>query len=508
MATVIGAANPKDGSIWTTFEESVDTLKFYCSTSGSDSNDGLSDTTPKRTIAAVVNLRVGRDGKPDWILFKRGDTWTDEYMVAATVRSGRSADEPLVIGAYGDESLARPKFKISRGPLNVRPDGLLFSNVEGNKNDYTALVHLHVVGYNRDPDDPAFDATAPNMNLSTVNGHVAWRLVEGCRLDHCSYVHQKNGDDNPAGTLYVRNNTFNRVWNNWNASSVTAVYINSVQTPIFHNNIYVNCIWWYYEGLYGTVDVKVNDNGMSHSLYVQSNCGNGEYYYNIAYHTSDLQTRSSGIQRDNLLCQAPGGLVLSYNSTVGGASVGRTGTDVDGCVVLYGTDQLDSATDDFDHRADGPLVYGVDGGIYANCIFAHSEAIVTNRPSGILISSIGAIPTSNLTATGHKVFNIQSGTAFVIDAGSTSAGSSFDASNQEDVAGTNVHGWVDPDNGTIEGYIAYQLGEDHTRDEFFDLLTLQRLGAWNDAYAGYVLTKWIQHQYADASDWVNCYNGE
>src|SRR5690606_16339245 len=67
----------QDASGWTVVEPSVDTRTIYVSSSaGDDSNDGLSAATAKRTIHAAKSLL--RDGSPDWLLLKRGDTFTDQ----------------------------------------------------------------------------------------------------------------------------------------------------------------------------------------------------------------------------------------------------------------------------------------------------------------------------------------------------------------------------------------------------------------------------------------------
>lgn len=57
---------------WTVFVPSSDTRTIYVSSStGNDSNNGLSESTPKRTIAAGKSLL--RNGYPDWLLLKCGD---------------------------------------------------------------------------------------------------------------------------------------------------------------------------------------------------------------------------------------------------------------------------------------------------------------------------------------------------------------------------------------------------------------------------------------------------
>jgi hypothetical protein len=509
--TTIGKQHPKDGSIWTTFEDSEDTLYFYCSaTEGDDANDGLSEETPKQTVAATVNLRIGRDGKPDRLLFKRGDEWNDEYIVCSTLKSGRSIDEPLVIGAYGDESLPRPEFWISRGLNETQyPNSFMFDNGNIlNKNDFLAVVDIHVYAYKRDPDNPFFNANSSGMTLISGNQHYTWRLVEGCHAEFCSVLQQKNGDNNPQGTFLLRNNVIEKVWHSTGA--VTGAYIHSCLNPVFHNNTFKNCGWYEHVGLYGTADCKPPANGQSHSVYIQTNCGNGEFLGNIAIRTIDMQFRSSGVIRDNLVCEGTAGFVMCEPSTIGGGSTLRSGMDVSRCMVLYATDGYHlSDTTGVDHRTDGPTVYSADGGTMVDCVYAHSEANTTNRPTGFALTSPASrldLPCTGTVATRCKTFNIQNGTSFIISTESNAAGAEYDASCLEDKDGDNEHGWIDPDNGTLEGYAALQLGQPYTREEFYELLLQQRKGNWRDEIAMYSVMPWLLHQYEDQDDWVRCNN--
>lgn len=84
---------------WTSLIPSEDTRKIYVSNStGLNTNDGLSEATPKQTISAGVALL--RSGFPDWLMLKAGDTWTNQSL-GSWSKSGRSITEPMVITSYG-----------------------------------------------------------------------------------------------------------------------------------------------------------------------------------------------------------------------------------------------------------------------------------------------------------------------------------------------------------------------------------------------------------------------
>src|SRR5690606_6289182 len=62
------------GDGWAELAPTVDSRSVYVSSSGGDDrNDGLSPESPKRTIRAGYGLL--RDGPPDWLLLRSGDTW-------------------------------------------------------------------------------------------------------------------------------------------------------------------------------------------------------------------------------------------------------------------------------------------------------------------------------------------------------------------------------------------------------------------------------------------------
>jgi len=83
---------------WTPFTPSGDTRVIYVSSStGNDAWNGLSPSTPKRTIEAGKVLM--RNGLPDWLLLRKGDVW--DSRLGDWWYSGRSASERMLISSYG-----------------------------------------------------------------------------------------------------------------------------------------------------------------------------------------------------------------------------------------------------------------------------------------------------------------------------------------------------------------------------------------------------------------------
>ena len=108
VTTYVGTGLDANG--WTTFTPSSDTRIIYVSSStGSDSNNGLSQNAAVATIDKGLSLI--RDGSADWLLLKAGDTWVNQEIGYLDF-SGRSATEPILISSYGTG--ARPL--IETGP--------------------------------------------------------------------------------------------------------------------------------------------------------------------------------------------------------------------------------------------------------------------------------------------------------------------------------------------------------------------------------------------------------
>src|SRR4030095_9575736 len=83
---------------WTRLTPSSDSRLVYVSSSlGSDSNSGVSESAPKRPIAAGFALL--RAGYPDWLQLRCGDVWYETF--GTWNRSGRSQQEPMVVRSYG-----------------------------------------------------------------------------------------------------------------------------------------------------------------------------------------------------------------------------------------------------------------------------------------------------------------------------------------------------------------------------------------------------------------------
>lgn len=170
-----------DNDGWTVLTPSVDSRVIYVSTSGSDSNSGLSSASPVQTFAKAMTLV--RTGYPDWVLFKRGDSWTGQDT--RVKKCGRSASEPMVFGAYGTG--ARPILN-GDGPnsyTSTNPGGFVFQ--------FLVFVGIH------------FKKTASDQSAISIKCAFDSVLIEGCKFEGLSTG--LNIDSSGSGSnLTVRRN--------------------------------------------------------------------------------------------------------------------------------------------------------------------------------------------------------------------------------------------------------------------------------------------------------------
>lgn len=148
----------RDAAGWTVFTPAADSRIVYISADGNDSTGGVY-TTASAQVGSNPKLPVGtvnpfktyaaayantRENYPDWILFKRGDTF--DYTAAdSRIRSGRSTSEPFLISDYG--ATGAPPI------INHRSTRGFY--ISGNK-AYIAIANLDLYQFHRNPEDPRY----------------------------------------------------------------------------------------------------------------------------------------------------------------------------------------------------------------------------------------------------------------------------------------------------------------------------------------------------------------
>lgn len=155
---------------WTQFTKASDTRVIYVSSSqGNDSNSGLSPQTPVKTVQKGLSLM--RNGHADWLLFKRGDVFTQGLGYINL--SGPSAAHPIVFGNYGDPSLPRPEFRVGT-----------FINTFNGQHDHIAIVGLHLIDSQRDPSSPDYNSNVTDgYGIRWFSDNGSDLLIENCLIE-------------------------------------------------------------------------------------------------------------------------------------------------------------------------------------------------------------------------------------------------------------------------------------------------------------------------------------
>jgi len=179
---------------YTTFDLSPDSLVIYVSSSeGDDANDGLTPETAVATPKRGADLV--RDGSPDFLLFKRGDTWRGmdigDNNVERRFKSGPDPAHPLVIYSYGD-STQRPRLEIDKALVD--DDGHDRSNL--------AIVGLALISYPKIPGDEAFNGADGGATRFVGTGKNI--LMEDNYVEYGEFIVQNVSD------VEVRNNVVYR----------------------------------------------------------------------------------------------------------------------------------------------------------------------------------------------------------------------------------------------------------------------------------------------------------
>lgn len=120
-----------DDSGFTVFTSSIDSRLVYVSDStGSNAYNGLHPTYIGGTSGPVSTISAGlsllRDGYPDFICFKAGDTWVNQ-QVGSFSKSGRSPTERMIFSSYGNGE--RPKIITNNTQFIYCPGGSVINHL-------------------------------------------------------------------------------------------------------------------------------------------------------------------------------------------------------------------------------------------------------------------------------------------------------------------------------------------------------------------------------------------
>lgn len=327
-----------DENGWTVVTPASDSQLIYVSSSGDNANTGLSPDSPLKTISYARSL-IGNNSA-DQLLLKRGDVFRE--AITNWTQSGRSADEPILIGTYGPSSAravlktgtSTDGFATPTSPSQAR----LVSNV--------VLQGISFEANLRNTDGTEFKAgSTGGENGLRMLGQANNFLVEDCSFK--SYVNNaivQSWYGGGTGFGLISNFKFRRnlVLDAYNEGSSVygaptsvksqGIYVEGVQNVLLEENVFDHNGWHDSNPITGA-------NIYNHNAYVHANSTDvsviGNIFANAASH--GLQLRPGGIAKNNLFINNPiamsFGLVNGSQPTPGGVR-----GEVSGNVVIGGRD--------------------------------------------------------------------------------------------------------------------------------------------------------------------------
>jgi hypothetical protein len=290
---------------WTELAPSDDSLMIYVSSSeGDDGNDCLSEDNPCATLMHAETLL--RDGYPDWLLLRRGDVWYEPFSDGwsfSWTKSGRNADEPLVVTSYGDDG---PRPLIKAGQEHG------FHRHQGNDVHDLALVDIHFEAHTKNPLSDEYAGPEAREFQSgfrwTGDGNVQRILVEGCKFEYFG----SNFAMHPGGTgtftdVSIRGNVFYSAWTGSAADYSQGVYADRIDGLLIEGNVFDRnggLIGFTDdpEGLIpdGLTEEDVTVTWYNPQAYSQSGNTDGTVLNNIFANGDGMQLRPGGVASDNL----------------------------------------------------------------------------------------------------------------------------------------------------------------------------------------------------------------
>ena len=339
---------------WTELAPSSDSLVFYVAESGSDSNDGLSPNRPLRTIAEGV--RKLRDGQPDWLLLRRGDTFS-ENMGGNWDKSGRSESEKMVIGAYGEG----PR------PVLLTGTGKGITLFKSDRREHLAFVSLEIRAGVRYSD----------YGISFVSSGVRDVLFEDLLVSGFTHAIAIQGDGNgDARDIKIRRSVF---LDSGGSTHSQGIFTHKVDGLTIEQCIIDQHGWRPDRGRDASATI------FAHNVYVQRSVKNLVFRDNFSSRSSShgVQARSGGVVDRNVFWQNP--IAVMYgNEGLRDDELPVQGT-VNDNLVLEGIHQ------NSEHRRGwGIQIQHADGVTMARNIIANSEVtdgfgygimLFTSRPA-------------------------------------------------------------------------------------------------------------------------------
>jgi hypothetical protein len=367
---------------------------YVSSSLGSDANDGLSAASPVKSLDYAKSLL--RDGSGDQMLLARGDVWRES--IGEWTKSGRSHDEPIVIGSYG----AGPRPRLETGTRSA------FSIISSKADvEHVALLGIDMVASARVPGSPDFVAGAPGGNGLRILSKVDDLLVEDCVVQAYEDNVLLQDYNAPQSNVTIRRSQVLDAYSTTDGHA-QGLYAYGVRGLTLEENLFDHNGWS--ETVPGAPATVYN-----HNIYLSSNTTGVVVKGNVIANASShgLQARGGGRIEDNVFLDNPIGVTFGV---VKGASVAPGGVSgvINGNVFLGSRDIAGAG------RGKGLEIGNTKPNIptvVSNNIFAHANE-AAGSDYAMLLSYAGdtdgeqAAGINDLTVQGNIVYRWTKGLKF------------------------------------------------------------------------------------------------
>jgi len=401
---------------------------------------------PFKTLAAAMSQL--RDGYPDWILLKRGETWTDESFGIIN-KSGRSTSLPIVLSFYGGSG-NRPIIKT----------GSLWGILANNKlTSYISILGLDFYAHTRDPNSSEYILNGEgNTGIAFVGGG-SDILIEDTIVRYFKGGITVNSFDNKSYNNFTLKRSI--ISNNYSAPDKghsQGIYISGVDGIVMEDNTFDLNGW----------HPDVNDataTMFNHNIYMQAdNIGkNIIARNNIVSRASShgIHGRAGGVFEDNLFIENSIGLQLGYRGTPlvsGTTALARNNVILSGKLMDPNLQNISTT------RA----VWG---------LYTESDALDNG---GIVLAH------DNIVANA-KHFNNSNVDLTEVDGGTYTNNIMY---NWNDVGDKLNPQWKNPDIN-IGNYMS-SIGYNSTLDEFINQAKSRKLGEWEHKFSASAVNSFIR----------------
>jgi hypothetical protein len=344
---------------YTAFTVSSDTRIIYLSTSGVDTNDGLSQLTPKRSIVSASQLL--RSGFPDWFLFKKGDAFdiTGNDNFGIWTRSGRSISEPMLLGAYGSGT-TRPLLRIHKATGQSGEAIGLYHDVA-----HVGADHVSIVGLEWWADQHSQQQGQPVAIMWF--GASQNLLIEDCRVREFSVgiIVQGTFESGPHHANFkLRRNVIHDCWNS-DPSTSHGVYSDFIDGWLVEGNVFDRNGYGFSGPLSGFALQQ------AHNIYINNGATGVIGIDNVFAQTSGFDTaRPGGIFKNNLMARVAVAMRCGHHGIGDVSPPAGITVEIRGNVILDGND---FSTVTSDARGWGISLENVVGGLVDGNIIAHNR---------------------------------------------------------------------------------------------------------------------------------------